>query len=104
MSLVPLVLEYEDVLLRHRTRLGLTHTDIEDLIDAICALTMPHEIHFLWRPHLHDAKDEHVLELAVKARCNSIITFNRKDFAGSDKFGITVLDPGQFLRNLGEIS
>lgn len=36
---VPLVLEYEEVLLRQRLLLGLTQPDVADLIDAICALT-----------------------------------------------------------------
>ncbi|HEX9731443.1 MAG TPA: PIN domain-containing protein [Thermoanaerobaculia bacterium] len=56
---VPLVLEYEDVLLRQHQELGLTPEDVGDVIDALCALAAPHEIFFLWRPFLRDPKDEH---------------------------------------------
>jgi len=101
---VPLVLEYEDVLRRYREELGLTPEDVDDVIDAICALAIPHEIHYLWRPYLRDPKDEHVLELAVKARCSRIITFNQRDFEGSEKFGVTVMAPKVFLQEIGDSS
>lgn len=101
---VPLVLEYEEVLLRQRVQLGLTQQDVTDLIDAICALTHHHRIYFLWRPYLRDAKDEMVLELAVAARCDCIITYNRRDFAGVEKFGIRVLDAREFLQEIGELA
>ena len=45
-----------------------------------------------------------VLELAVEAQCEYIVTFNRKDFMGSDQFGITVVTPQEFLRKIGAIS
>ena len=40
---VPLVLEYEDVLLRQHEELGLTPEDVGDVIDAVFALAAPHE-------------------------------------------------------------
>ena len=70
---VPLVLEYEEVLLRQRGELNLTQEDVADLIDAICALATHKDIYFLWRPYLRDRKDELVLELAVAAQCDYII-------------------------------
>ena len=73
---VPLVLEYEAVLLRYRAELGLTQEDVADVIDALCALAKHQKIYFLWRPYLRDRNDEMVLELAVAARCDSIITYN----------------------------
>jgi putative PIN family toxin of toxin-antitoxin system len=100
---VPLVLEYEEVLLRQRGLLGLTSEDVTDLVDALCALSHHHKIHFLWRPYLRDAKDELILELAVAAQCNYIITYNQKDFVGAEKFGIQVLDPKTFLGEIGEL-
>ena len=44
---VPLVLEYEEVLLRQRAELNLTQEDVADLIDAICALATHKDIYFL---------------------------------------------------------
>lgn len=59
---------------------------------------------FLWRPFLRDPKDELLLELAVKAQCGYIVTYNRRDFEGSEEFGIVVVTPGQMLREIGVIS
>jgi putative PIN family toxin of toxin-antitoxin system len=100
---VPLALEYEEVLLRQRVSLGLTPEDVTDLVDALCALAHHHKIYFLWRPYLRDAKDELILELAVAAQCDYIITHNQKDFVGTERFGIEALDPKTFLQEIGEI-
>lgn len=99
---VPLVLEYEDVLMRYRLEFGLTQDDVTDLIDALCALSTPHEIYYLWRPYLRDPGDEFVLDLAVAARCDYLVTFNQRDFAGAERFGIRVIPPGEFLKLIGE--
>jgi putative PIN family toxin of toxin-antitoxin system len=101
---VPLVLEYEEVLIRQRLQLGLTQADVADIVDALCALATPHEIYFLWRPYLHDRKDELILELAVAARCDYIITYNKRDFSGVETFGIRVIDPRTFLQEIGELT
>lgn len=100
---VPLVLEYEAVLLRYRAELGLTQEDVADVVDALCALAKHQKIYFLWRPYLRDRNDEMVLELAVAARCDSIITYNQRDFRGADKFGIRVMDARMFLQEVGEL-
>ena len=57
-------------------------------------------IHFLWRPMLSDPGDEFVLELAVAAGCRFIVTHNIKDFSGADRFGVSIVTPGEFLRLL----
>jgi len=100
---VPLVLEYEEVVLRYRIGLGLSQEDVSDLIDALCSQSHHHEIYFLWRPSLSDPNDEMILELAVSARCNYIVTHNISDFKGVEKFGIKAVTPGMFLRILGEV-
>jgi putative PIN family toxin of toxin-antitoxin system len=100
---VPLVLEYEEVLLRQRVSLGLTPEDVADLVDGLSALAHHHKIYYLWRPYLRDEKDEMVLELAVVARCDYIITYNKDDFKGAEKFGIEVITPKEFLNEIGEL-
>jgi len=60
-------------------------------------------IYFLWRPYLRDRNDEMVLELAVAARCDYIITYNQRDFSGAEKFGIRVIGPRPFLQEIGEL-
>ncbi|PSN14792.1 putative toxin-antitoxin system toxin component, PIN family [filamentous cyanobacterium CCT1] len=100
---VPLVLEYEDVLLRELGDLAISVSDIQDFIDFHCAVATHHQIFFLWRPYLRDPKDDMVLELAVKARCDSVVTYNTRDFAGVEQFGISVVTPAQFLRSIGAL-
>jgi len=101
---VPLVLEYEDVAKRPGLVPALSIQDIDDILDYLCSVAHRHAIFFLWRPFLKDPKDDMVLELAVEARCEYIVTFNRRDFAGSGQFGIAVLTPQEFLRKIGAIS
>jgi len=100
---VPLVLEYEDVVKRPDSGVGLSAGEVDDILDFICAEANRREIFYLWRPILHDPRDDFILELAVESRCDYIVTFNVKDFAGADKFGIEVVTPREFLRKLGEI-
>lgn len=101
---VPLVLEYEEVLLRQRRELGLTKEDVGDLIDAICALAVRRDIHFLWRPHLRDPKDHLILEVAIAGGCKYIVTYNKRDFQGVGRFEVEVVDAREFLKIIGELS
>jgi putative PIN family toxin of toxin-antitoxin system len=100
---VPLFLEYEDVVNRPDSGLGLSAEQIDDILDFICAQANLREIFYLWRPVLPDPKDDFILELAVESGCDFVITFNVRDFAGAEKFGITIVTPQEFLRKLGEI-
>jgi putative PIN family toxin of toxin-antitoxin system len=100
---VALALEYEEVLHRQSSTLGLAREDVSDLIDALCALSHHHEIYYLWRPQLRDAGDELVLELAVAARCSHIVTYNQRDFVGVEKFGLKAVTPKEFLQWIGEL-
>lgn len=47
-------------------------------------------------------KEALVLEVAVESESQSIITYNKKDFVGIEKFGIPVVSPKEFLNLLGE--
>ena len=64
---------------------------------------MRHDIYFLWRPHLRDPKDHLVLEVAVAARCEYIVTYNKSDFRGVEGFGIEIVDAREFLEVIGEL-
>ena len=101
---VPLVLEYEDVLKRQARQIGLTHADIDGVLEYLCSVAQLHEVFYLWRPTLPDPNDDFVLELAVGARCESIITFNQRDFAGAASFGLRVEGPKSFLKRIGELT
>jgi putative PIN family toxin of toxin-antitoxin system len=97
---VSLVLEYESALLRHVTATSYTEEDIRVLIDYVCDTTVHQEIFFLWRPFLRDPGDDLVLEVAVAAGCEAIVTHNVRDFAGASHMGIRVLKPNEFLAEL----
>ncbi|HEV8347047.1 MAG TPA: PIN domain-containing protein [Vicinamibacterales bacterium] len=97
---VPLALEYEAVLIRHAEELGLARAEAVGLVDYLCAVAKRRHIHFLWRPTLADPRDEFVLELAVAAECDAIVTFNLRDFSGAQRFGIVVMTPAAFLQRM----
>lgn len=101
---IPLVLEYEDVAKRPSPDIALSLMDIDAIIDYICSVANQRQIYFLWRPFLPDPKDDMVLELAVEAQSQYIITYNKRDFPGIDKFGLVVLNPREFLTLIGELS
>jgi len=98
---VPLILEYHDVLLRQLPYLQLSQNDVEDFVDYFCSVGTPHEIFYLWRPTLRDPNDEMLLELAVKAQCDFIVTFNKRDFKGIDQFGLVAITSYELLKKLG---
>ena len=101
---VPLILEYEDVAKRQSQSLGLAHKYIDDILDYLCQAAECRPIFFLWRPYLRDLKDDMVLEVAVEGGCDSIVTFNLKDFDGIDRFGLRAVTPREFLKTIGEVS
>lgn len=95
---VPLVLEYEAVAKEHSREIGLTHAEIDDVIDFICSIADHRQIYYLWRPFLRDPNDDMVLELAVESGAEYIVTHNLRDFQGVEEFGIEALSPGVFLK------
>jgi putative PIN family toxin of toxin-antitoxin system len=93
-------LEYEAVLLRplHLKAMRLSAVDVRDVL-ALIAEPVP--IHFLWRPVLADAEDEHVLDLAMNGRADMLVTFNQDDFAEASRtFQIEVVTPAAALRRV----
>lgn len=99
---VPIILEYEDVLKRKKLSIKIAVSEINDFLDFICLIGEQKKIHYLWRPILKDRKDDMFLELAVESESDFIITFNKKDFVGAEKFGIQILTPKEFLKLIGE--
>lgn len=98
---VPLFLEYEAVTMRDCLKLPLKKVDILDILNFLAQVSSKREIFFLWRPYLKDPKDDLVLEVAVESRSKVIVTYNKKDFIGVEKFGIKVLTPKEFLQKRG---
>lgn len=97
---VPLVLEYEDVLTRHAKELRLDRASRDAVLDFVCREARHQEVFFLWRPVLPDPGDDMVLELAVAAGCDRIVSFNRRHFAAAATFGLRVVTPGEFWQEV----
>ena len=98
---VPLVIEYEGAAKKISRSLGLNYSDVDDILDYLCKVSEHRKVHFLWRPFLNDPNDDMVLELAVESQSEYILTYNRKDFQGSDKFGVKIITPREFLEVIG---
>ncbi len=100
---VSLFTEYEAVCLRpeHGQAAGLTTQEVEIFLNAVASLVQPVAIHFRWRPQLRDPGDEMVLEAAVNAGADVLLTFNQRHFsAAAERFGLRLSLPGPFLRSL----
>ena len=101
---VPLVLEYESTAKRQAQSIGLLDADVDDILDYLCQVSERRRIFFLWRPFLRDPKDDMALALAVEGEADLIVTHNVKDFTGVHQFGLRVVAPQAFLRQIGEIA
>ena len=101
---VPLYMEYQDVLTRKEHLTGAsTEEEILAFLRYLCKIANRHKIFFLWRPWLKDPKDDMVLELAVAAKSQFIITYNLRDFSNIQKFGIKAITPKRFLEIIKEV-
>jgi putative PIN family toxin of toxin-antitoxin system len=97
---VPLLLQYQAVLQRPATlaAVRLEATQIGRFLDGLCNVGRLVEISFLWRPMLRDPDDDMVLEAALNGQADRLLTFNLRDFVGSDRVGVTVQSPGPAWR------
>ncbi len=78
---VPLYIEYREILTRPENMTGTnTQKEILAFLRYVCKMAHHQKIFYLCRPWLKDPKDDMVLELAVAAQCEYIITYNLKDF------------------------
>jgi hypothetical protein len=44
-----------------------------------------------------------ILEVAVTSRCDFIVTYNKRDFVGAERFGIGVVDVREVLQHMREL-
>lgn len=96
-------LEYEAVLTRPEQlkASGLTVADIDAILNELATLIEPVNTFYQWRPQLRDPADEMVLEAAVNAQVQAIVTDNLRDFAPAKLFGVPVMSPQQVFTHFG---
>lgn len=95
---VPLVLEYEDALARLEDCSVLAPGDARVVVDYICSIAHRQSIFYLWRPWLTDPKDDMVLELAIAAGVEMIVTHNVRDFERAMRLGVRPVRPAELLQ------
>ena len=59
----------------------LTLSQIDTALAALAAAIEPVNIRFAWRPQLHDADDEMVLDAAINGQADALITHNVRHFS-----------------------
>jgi putative PIN family toxin of toxin-antitoxin system len=95
-----LLLEYESKLKIEATRQGRPLAVVDEFLDSLAAVSNRRQTYFLLRPFLRDPGDDFIIELAVAARADFIVTHNIRDFAEAAEYGIRVIKPQEFLRLL----
>ncbi len=98
-----LLLEYEDVLKRPEMKDFISKSDVDILLDGLCAIAESSDIFYLWRLLAKDPNDAFILELAVRVNADFIITYNKKDFPAADDFDIQLVTPKEFLQFVGDL-
>lgn len=98
-----LLLEYEEKVFEHASDFGYSTNEIENFLDFLCSVANEPSIYFRWRPFLKDADDEMILDLAIAANADFIVTHNLRDFRNVQKFNLKAITPFEFLQILGEI-
>ena len=99
---VAVALEYEDVLKRDFMQTIIGASDVDQLLDYLFGVADLIEIQLRVRPALRDPDDDRILELAARAGA-TVVTFNTRDFAGAEAYGVPVVRPLEFLRQIGEL-
>ncbi|HMO45128.1 MAG TPA: PIN domain-containing protein [Rubrivivax sp.] len=98
-----LFIECEAVCIReeHLAAAGLSSAQAEAFLNAQAGFVQPVAVRFLWRPQLRDPADELVLEAAVNARADALLSFNLRHFqAAAGRLGLRLSRPGNFLQGV----
>ena len=99
-----LLLEYEARLKIEAMRQNRPLAVVERFLNQLLAISNQRQVFFLLRPFLRDPKDDFIIELAVAARAEFIVTHNIRDFAGAAEYGMRVVRPNEFLDLVRQMS
>ena len=96
--------EYEDVLQRTALFEGcrLSVAERDELLDIFMSHCIWTRVYYLWRPNLRDEGDNHLIELAVAAGADLIISRNVRDLRGGQLpfAGLQIMTPEAFLKEI----
>jgi putative PIN family toxin of toxin-antitoxin system len=98
-----MALEYRDVALRpeHLAASGRSRENVLGLIEALEEVAEPVKVVRKVRPLSSDPNDDMVLDVAINAEADAIVTNNTKHFAAAARnFGIPVISPSDLLRRI----
>jgi predicted nucleic acid-binding protein len=89
--------EYEEILLREASVLGISLDETSDLLDDFCALAELCNVSGSWEPLLSDPDDEAFAQLAFETTADCLITHNSFHFEPAKARGIRIVTPKEFL-------
>lgn len=89
--------EYEEILLREATVLGITPEETSSLLDDICILAERCRLSGSWQPLLSDPDDEAFAQLASEAKADYLVPHNLRHYEPIRQRGIRVVTPKAFL-------
>jgi len=92
------VLEYEEVLLREFVPVRFRADEIAKFLDDLVAASTRHAQVRSLRPVSSDPDDDTLIELAITADVQALITHNVRHFSKVPGLGIALLTPGQLLQ------
>jgi predicted nucleic acid-binding protein len=95
-------MEYEEVLTRPG-KVPISRSAVDAVLDYLCAVGQRQRIFYLWRPKLRDPKDDMVLELAMNAGADTILTHNVRDYVAAQGMGPAIVTPATWLESLREL-
>jgi putative PIN family toxin of toxin-antitoxin system len=98
-----LAMEYEEVLLRERARLGLSVEQVEQMLDGVMSIARCREVFFTWRPASKDPDDDFVIDLAVASGVSHVVSYNAGDLKPLAAHGIVVATPPEFLKLMNNL-
>ena len=95
-----LLYEYEEILKRQASELGLSLEDVDELLNAICARAEESVLSHEWQPILNDPDDEPLVQLTVESGADCLVSHNIRDLAPAAGLGVQLLQPREFLAKL----
>jgi putative PIN family toxin of toxin-antitoxin system len=94
---VPLLLEYEEVLLRERGALRLSLDEVSTIVDGLASIAIRIAVAVSGRPRLTDADDEILLDAALAGDALVIVTHDVRHLLAAEQYGVRVRTPRQYL-------